>query len=240
MLLPPEQDPMGQAMLHYLQRPDRNASIVVHCDVADDDVIPVWLLFRNWEAMPTIEHTALENCYGRVLDLGAGAGSHALELQQRGLAVVAADISPGAVQAMKARGVADARQTDVAGLGEERFDTVLLIMNGIGIAGTLKGLGEWLESVKPLLNPDGQIIFDTSDIEYLYMDEEGDTELPDDRSYYGEVRYQMEYNGMKGPEFPWLFIDSITLTDIAYDHGFDVELLDTGDNFTYLVRLVRL
>jgi hypothetical protein len=91
-----------------------------------------------------------------------------------------------------------------------------------------------------MLLPGGQIIFDTSDIEYLYMDEEGDSHIPEDMSYYGEVQYQMEYKGTKGPLFPWLFLDSITLTDLAYESSFDVELLATGDNFTYLVRLVRL
>jgi SAM-dependent methyltransferase len=231
---------MGRAMLDYHQQPDETAVITVHCSVADDDVIPVPLLFRNWQGMNELEQTAIENCYGRVLDLGAGAGSHALELQQRGLEVVAADISPGAVAVMKARGVKDVRHSDINALSEERFDTILMMMNGIGIAGTLAGFTLWLKTVKPMLLPGGQIIFDTSDIEYLYMDEEGDSHIPEDMSYYGEVQYQMEYKGTKGPLFPWLFLDSITLTDLAYESGFDAELLDTGDNFTYLVRLVRL
>lgn len=240
MLLLPHQDPMGRAMLDYLNQPNEEATITVHCNIADDDVIPVPLLFRNWQSMSALEQLAIDSCYGRVLDLGAGAGSHALELQQRGLAVVAADISPGAVEVMNMRGVKDVRAADVTSLTDERFDTILLMMNGIGLTGTLAGFLKWLKSIKPMLLPGGQIIFDTSDIEYLYMDEEGNSHIPEDMSYYGEVRYQMEYLDTLGPEFPWLFIDSITLTDLAYDAGFDVELLDTGDNFTYLVRLVRL
>ncbi|CAN5337788.1 class I SAM-dependent methyltransferase [soil metagenome] len=239
-MLLPKHDPMGRAMLDYLQQPDESANIIVHCDIADDDVIPVPLLFRNWDGMSPLEQTALENCYGRVLDLGAGAGSHALELQKRGLEVVAADISPGSVEVMKTRGVADVRATDISGLGEERFDTILLMMNGIGLTGTLESFKQWLQSVKPLLLPGGQIIFDTSDIEYLYMDDEGNSFLPDDGRYYGEVQYQMQYKDTSSTQFAWLFIDSITLTDLAFDGGFDVELLDTGDNFTYLVRLVRV
>ncbi len=239
-MLLPEHDPMGQAMLDYLREPDDSANIIVHCNIADDDVIPVPLLFRNWEGMGNVEQTAIEHCYGRLLDLGAGAGSHALELQKRGMEVVAADISPGAIETMKARGVNDIRLTDIAGLAGEQFDTILLMMNGIGLTGTLEGLKQWLAQVKPMLLPGGQIIFDTSDIEYLYMDDEGNSHIPEDMSYYGEVKYQMEYKESLSEEFPWLFIDSITLTDLAYDGGFDVELLDTGENFTYLVRLVRL
>ena len=239
MLLPNE-DPMGQAMLAYLRQPDDSATIIVHCDMADDDVIPVALLFRNLSTMSSLERTALESCYGRVLDVGAGAGSHSLELQGRGLEVVAIDISPGAIETMQARGVKHAKGGTVADMAGEKFDTILLMMNGIGLTGTLEGFKKWLAQVKLLLLPKGQIVFDTSDIEYLYMDEDGNSHIPEDKLYYGEVRYQMDYGNIKGPEFPWLFLDSVTLTDLAYDQGFDVELLDTGDNFTYLVRLTLL
>ena len=239
-MLLPDQDPMGKAMLDYLHFPDEKANITVHCDIADDDVIPVKLLFRGWEEMNTLEQTAIENCFGRVLDLGAGAGCHALELQKIGVEVVAADISPGAVEVMKARGVLDARGTDLVGLGDEKFDTILMMMNGIGITGNLTGLAEWLKQAKQFLLPGGHIIFDTSDIEYIYMETDGSISIPMDREYYGEVRYHMAYKDVKGPGFPWLFIDSVTLTDIAYECGYDVELLDAGENFTYLVRLSLL
>lgn len=231
---------MGQAMLDYLKFPDPKANIIVHCDSADDDVIPVKLLFRTWAKMNDLEKLALDSCYGRVLDLGAGAGSHTLELQKMGFEVVAADISPGAIETMKARGVKDARGTDLAGLVGEQFDTILLMMNGIGIAGNLEGLREWFDLAKQVLTPEGQIIFDTSDVEYIYAEADGSVMIPMDRPYYGEVRYQMEYKEYKSVGFPWLFIDSVTLTDIAYECGFDVELLDAGENFTYLVSLRRL
>ncbi len=239
-MLLPNQDPMGQAMLDYLKFPDPKANIIVHCDSADDDVIPVKLLFRTWDQMNELEKLALDSCYGRVLDLGAGAGGHALELQKLGFDVVAADISPGAIAVMKARGVLDARGTDLAGLVGEQFDTILLMMNGIGIAGNIAGLKEWFGLVKKVLSPDGQIIFDTSDIEYIYAEADGSVMIPMDRPYYGEVRYQMEYKDVKSVGFPWLFIDSVTLTQVAHDCGFDVELLDAGENFTYLVSLKRL
>lgn len=239
-MLLPEQDPMGQAMLDYLRFPNDRANIIVHCDVADDDVIPVKLLFRRWGAMNPLEKLAIESCFGRVLDLGAGAGCHALELQKIGVEVVAADISPGAVEVMKARGVLDARGTDLAGLGDEKFDTILLMMNGIGIAGNLLGLSRWLELAKQFLSPGGSIIFDTSDVEYIYTESDGSVSIPMDRDYYGEVRYQMEYKKIKSAGFPWLFIDSITLTNVANECGYDIELLDVGENFTFLVKLTKL
>jgi SAM-dependent methyltransferase len=239
-MLLPEQDPMGQAMLDYLRFPDDKANITVLCDVADDDVIPVKLLFRRWDEMNVLERLAIENCFGRVLDLGAGSGCHALELQKIGVEVVAADISPGAVEVMKARGVLDARGADLAGLGDEKFDSILMMMNGIGITGNLKGLADWLKLAKQFLSPGGHIIFDTSDIEYIYMETDGSICIPMDRDYYGEVRYQMKYKDIKGAGFPWLFIDSVTLTNVAYECGYDIELLDAGENFTYLVRLSLL
>ncbi len=187
--------------------------------------------FREEDDMPDLEWVALNECLGTVLDVGAGAGSHALELQNRGYEVVAMDISPLAVAVMKERGVKETTVDDIFKFSGHQFDTILLLMNGIGLAGTIDGLSKLLEHLKTLLAKGGQIIFDSSDVAYLY---EGD--LPTDR-YHGEISYQYEYKGQRTEEFNWLYIDEQKLTGIVAQHGFDMEVLYEDEHGQYLTRL---
>lgn len=193
-------------------------------------VIPVY--FRNWDSMPEIEQRALAECRGHVLDIGAGAGSHTLALQEQGLQVTALDISPEAVEVMKDRGAAHAIAADIFEYNAATYDTLLLLMNGIGLVGTVEGLRRFLAHAKTLLNPNGQLLFDSSDVAYLC---EG--KLPTDGPYYGEVRCRYEYRQQKTDWFTWLYIDKDTLTQIATEEGWSTELLQEDDDDQYLVRL---
>jgi len=232
----PHRDPLGAAMLAYL-RGQSNATIQVYSDIAIDDVIPVRYLFRAFEEMPTWEQTALRACRGRVLDLGAGAGSHALWLQSQGHAVVAVDNSPGAVAVMKDRGLAEVWHTDFEQLnGNDRFDTVLLMMNGIGVVGNLKGLNRFLTKAKNLLRSGGQILLDSSDIRYLYEAEGVELPLPDGR-YHGIIGYQMTFADVQGEAFSWLYLDFKKLAKQAEHLGWCCQCLATGPHFEYLARL---
>lgn len=227
---------MGTAILDYLNGTHAD-DIIVHCNVAEDDVIPVAHLFRTYETMGPLERTAIEHCQGHVLDIGAGSGCHSLALHNRGFKVTSIDISPNGVQGMKQQGLPDVRQLNVFNLNGERFDTLLMMMNGIGITGNLEGFDRFLDHAKTLLNPGGSIIFDTSDIEYLFMEEDGSRYINLNGNYYGEVTYQMEYKQVVGETFPWLYLDYITLTDHCLDHGYDLQLLYDNDRFNYLVQL---
>ncbi|MCA8830838.1 class I SAM-dependent methyltransferase [Hymenobacter pini] len=232
-------DALGQALLAY-QRGHLSATLAVHSSVADEEVLPASYFFRSLWEMPELERTALEECRGRVLDLGAGAGCHALELQQRGFSVKAVDISPGAVEVMQERGVKEVACHDIfdAALAQgEKFDTLLMLMNGIGLAGTLAGLERFLEHAKALLAPGGQILATSSDISYLYEDEDGALVFDLNGPYYGEVEYTMQYAHQTGAAFHWIFADPTLLQDYAEAAGYAVEFLEEDDQQQYLVRL---
>lgn len=198
----------------------------------EPEEMPVDIFFRKEDEMPDIELEAMDLCEGRVLDVGGGAGSHSLILQERGFDVIALDISATAVEIMKSRGLKQVVQADIYTYSGEKFDTLLFLMNGIGLTGTLEGFRRFLEHAKTLLNEDGQLLFDSSDISYLYEE----TEKPTDK-YFGEVSYQYAYREETGEWFNWLYIDPFTLKKIAKECGWECHLLfDTGED-QYLAEM---
>ncbi|RMG56212.1 MAG: class I SAM-dependent methyltransferase [Bacteroidetes bacterium] len=238
MVLDPRHDPLGQAALAYV-RGDRQATIAVRSDLALDDILPADYLFRPLKGMPAWERQALQACRGRVADIGAGVGSHALALQAQGLPVTALDISPGAVEVMQARGVLEARLQSVWDWEPGPvYDTLLLMMNGIGLVGDLRGLNRFLERAQAWLAPGGQILLDSSDIRYLYDEADVTLPLPTDR-YYGIVRYQMSFKQYVGEPFDWLYVDRVRLHKHATHFGYRMEVLETGGHYEYLARLRR-
>jgi SAM-dependent methyltransferase len=233
-------DLLGQALLDY-QHGQHSAALTVQCSAADDEPLPAAYFFRTLLAMPELERQALDECRGRVLDLGAGAGCHTLELQSRGFTdVLALDQSAGAVQVMQARGVQQLTQRSVfapRAAEELPYDTILMLMNGLGLAGTLEGLDKFLAHARTLLAPDGQILATSSDISYLYEDEDGALVIDLNGPYYGEVDYTFQYKDQTGEPFPWLFIDAALLEDAARQAGYEVDFIDNDESGQYLVRL---
>lgn len=232
-----KKDPIGVALADYMQGA-KDAEVVVASNLTEDDVIPVHYLFRSIKEMPKLELIALEACKGSVLDVGAGAGSHSLELQERGQEVTALDVSAGAVAIMQQRGVKQVLHQDVLALKNQQFDTLLMLMNGIGIAGNLVGLERFLDHAKTILKPGGQILLESSDILYMYEDEEGGVLLDLNAGYYGEVKYNMHYKNEESGWFNWLFIDPAILEDYATERGYTFEVLYEGEFGEYLARLI--
>ncbi len=237
MILNRKYDAMGTAISDYYHN-GRAERLRVCSMLFDEDEIPVAHLFRNFDEMPQLEQTALRLACGRVLDIGAGAGCHALALQERGLDVTAIDISPLSCEVMNLRGVRNVSCCDVtAGVGGERFDTLLLLMNGIGISGTLGRLPRFLSGLKTLLAPGGRIIADSSDLKYLFEDDELPSEYEQDGTYYGEVDYQMIYRDIIGVPFDWLYIDFPLLQRVARTVGLNCRLIAEGEHYDYLAML---
>ena len=223
-------DPVGEAILDYskTRKPD---DIIVSSDICDDDVIPVEVLFRNQTEMPDLELLALESCKGRVLDVGAGAGAHSKELIDRGLIVDSIEISDGAVQYMKSIGL-NAKKINFFDLTDEKYDTILMMMNGIGIAGKLSNLEHTLLHAKNLLQPGGKILCDSSDIKYLYEDENGALWVDLNSEYYGNFRFQMKFKKEKGLWFDWLYVDFDNLFNAAKNVGLKAKkIVDQDDNY---------
>ncbi|MEE1120334.1 MAG: methyltransferase domain-containing protein [Prevotella sp.] len=229
-------DPMGRAIMEFAKT-GKADTLRVLSSMFDEDEIDVPYLFRTASDMPETERTALSMAEGRVLDVGAGAGCHSLVLQER-TNVTAIDISPLSVEAMTMRGVKDARCIDVFDTSlNEQFDTILLLMNGTGIAGKLERMPILLNRLKQLLSDDGQILMDSSDLCYIYEDEDGFIDLTGVEGYYGEVDYQMVYRDTEGERFDWLYIDYETLETIAAGCGLACEKIADGEHYDYLARL---
>jgi SAM-dependent methyltransferase len=231
-------DPLGHALLDY-QQGRLDATITVSSNVAEEEPLPASYFFRSLWEMPELEREALEECRGYVLDLGGGAGCHALELQERGFQVKSIDVSEGAVRVMQARGVREVALHNIFDVKPEagKYDTLLMLMNGLGLVGTLDGLGKFLEYAKTLLAPGGQILATSSDISYLYEDEDGALVFDLNGPYYGEVEYTMSYGNQTGHVFHWLFADASIMQDYAEQAGYEVEYLGEDEQQQYLVRL---
>ena len=232
-----DQDPMGRAIADY-HATGKASRLRVFSPMFDEDEIPVSTLFRTRDEMPGIEQEALKVANGHILDVGAGAGCHTLALQAMEKRVTAIDISPLAVETMRQRGVKDVHEQDFFSL-DGQFDTILMLMNGIGIVGTISRLPAFFMQVDHLLAPGGQLLCDSSDLCYLYEDEDGIIDLTGVEGYYGELTYRMQYKAVKGEPFPWLFIDPETLREQAAAHGFYCDILVRGEHYDYLARLTR-
>lgn len=236
--------PLGRALSDY-HAGDSAAEIVVHSDVSEPEALRVSLFFREDAELRPLERVAIEHCRGRVLDAGAGAGAVALLLQERGLSVTALDPLQEAVDVMQERGVRNARVGDLFELPPDLleapasgFDTVLLLMNGTGIAGTLAGLPVLLSTVRPLLTEDGQLLIDSADVREDPEDGPPSAGAGEDREdYEGELHYQLEYRGERGDLFPYLFVDADTFRGIATACGWSFERLTGEDSGDYLAVL---
>lgn len=236
-------DVLGEALLDYqagtYSDEDIDTFLTLNPGMDEEkDLLPLPYLFRTFEEMPQLEKEALNLCKGTVLDIGCGAGSHSLYLQKKGISVTALDISAGAIETCKRRGIENRVHSKITDFKDPNFDTLLLLMNGIGIAGTLKGLNVLFGHLKTLLKPNGQIILDSSDIIYMFdLDEGGGHWIPFESSYYGEVTFRMEYKKKAGQSFNWLYIDYNTLKKVAHAHHFDCQLVSQGEHYDYLARI---
>jgi SAM-dependent methyltransferase len=231
-------DLFGKAILDY-QTNNSPENLITETTISEEDEMSVAYLFRSYKEMPTMEQKALELAKGKVLDVGCGAGSHSLYLQNElNLEVTAVDISSNAIEACSLRGVKDARIQDVMTLENETYDTILLLMNGAGMCGRLQNIPNFLMKLKSLLNPGGQILLDSSDIIYMFDDDEdGGKWIPTDNEYYGEVVFNIAYKGEKENPFNWMYIDYNTLQNAAFANDLQAELILEGEHYDYLAKL---
>ena len=233
-------DLFGKAILDY-QTNNSPEDLITETTISEEDEMSVAYLFRSYDGMPKMEQQALQLAKGKILDVGCGAGSHSLYLQnERNLKVTAIDISPNAIKACKLRGLKDARVQDVMTIEHEKFDTILLLMNGAGMCGKLTNIPKFLLKLKELLNPGGQILLDSSDIIYMFDDDDdGGKWIPSNNDYYGEVIFNIAYKGEKEKPFNWMYIDYNTLQNAAFANNLKAELILEGEHYDYLARLTQ-
>ena len=229
-------DIFGNAISDYYHT-KKDISIKVLSTDFDDDEIPVPYLFRDYNQMPVIEQMALDLAKGNVLDVGCGAGSHSLYLQnKKKLKIDAIDTSAGAIEICKAQGIIKTSCEDFYN-HKGTYDTVLMLMNGSGIVGTLNNFTAFFTHLKTLITTNGQVLLDSSDLIYLFENEDGEYWVDAAQGYYGEMKYQLNYNDQTSDVFDWLYVDYNTLQSAAAVNGFACELLHTGEHYDYLAKL---
>ena len=236
-LLSPNKDPMGYAIADYHAK-GKAGKLSVFSSQFEEDEIPVAQLFRSFDEMPELEQEALRLAEGKILDCGAGSGCHALALQDMGKEVEAIDISPRSVEVMQRRGIKNAYCINLFDENYlQKFDTILMLMNGSGIIGKLENMGAFFTKMKQLLNPGGCIYMESSDLRDLFEDEDGSFLVDLAGGYYGEIDFQMQYKQVKGEPFDWLYVDFQTLSYYASENGFKAELIKEGEHYDYLACL---
>lgn len=228
-----DKDPLGSMMLDYMAG-KTDAFVQVSSPDLDMWEMTGATMFRSFSQMSRLEKKALGLCRGEVLDVGAGSGCHSLYLQKRGLHVDSLDISTGCIEVMHKRKITNPVHNNLFSLGKKRYDTILMLMNGIGICGSIDGLNLFFQFVRDILAPGGHIIVDSTDLAALYDIET--ISLPQHR-YYGETQFAMAYGAVNGDPFDWLYIDIDTLAYYAGIHSFGCEQIMSDTSHRYLAQL---
>ncbi len=229
-------DPFGEAIHDYFEK-GKAPDLIVNSNYTENEEIAASWFFRTEKEMPAVERTALKRCNGKVLDVGAAAGCHTLLLQKKGFNVTALEKSEKAAEVMKKRSIQKVICGDIYQFSENQFDTILLLMNGAGIGETIAGLEMLLTHIKTLLTEKGQILIDSTDIKYLFKEEDGSLwiDLAND-AYYGEMEYEVKYKKSVS-KFKWLFVDFETLKKVAKKAGLNCILIEKGENHDFLAQL---
>jgi len=233
--------PHGLALLDYFHG-DTEAHVIVHSEDGEHIDFPMSIFYRKLPQFSTLETTALDLCRGRVLDIGAGTGCHSLFLQDNGSSVCAIDILPEAVEIMTRRGVRHVLCADIFSFQGGPFDTLLMMMNGVGIVADLSGLDCFLRKSHELLSRDGQILLDSEEPGGAAAQKNAAIKHADcQRSKYrGEIRLQLEYKGEFGPPFESLYVDPGTLAHYASKAGWFCKVIVQEDDGGYLAQLTPL
>ncbi len=233
-------DVLGTALRAFYFDKNSTDKLLTSSSISEEDEMPLPYLFRDFNEMPPLEQKALQMAKGHVLDLGCGSGNHSLYLQNKGFTTTAIDISEGAIEVAKDRGVKSAIVKDIFDVEtSQKYDTVLVLMNGTGICGKLNKLADFLLLLTSMLTPGGQILIDSSDIIYMFEDENGEHWIDATQEYYGEVQFSMQYKNNKSETFDWLYVDYNTLQRCAVYNNLNCELVAEGEHYDYLAKITK-
>lgn len=233
-------DPMGAAIWDY-HKNGKSSKLIVKSSMFDDDTIPLKVLFRTFNEMSEIEKTALKLANGKILDIGGGSGCHSLCLQEMGKDVTTIDISPLSIETMKERGVKKVEEVDFfSEKFNKKFDTIIMLMNGAGIIGKIDNLGDFFHRIDSLLSPSGALYIDSSDLKYLFEEDDGSFLIDINGDYYGEIDYLMTYKNVVGEPFDWLYIDADTFAGYAQEYGYKLTVIVEGEHYDYLAKIEKI
>jgi sRNA-binding regulator protein Hfq len=225
-----QKDVFGKACNEFYLSEDDSLEIEVFSDLAGDEQIPVSYLFREYEEMPDLEKKALELAKGKILDIGACVGVHSLVLQEKGQDVTALEKSTICCNLMEERGVLKIIEQDFYQYQSDKYDTILLLMNGVGLAGKLENIDKFLLHCRSLLKEKGKILMDSSDIIYMFEDEDGSYVIDLNDEYYGNMNYTIAFEQEK-QNFDWLYKDACQRC------GMTAKKILDGEHYDYLAEI---
>lgn len=149
--------------------------------------------------------------------------------------VDALEISPGCIEVMLERKVRNPIHQNLFSLEMGRYKTILMLMNGLGICGSLDGFNLFLQHIRSLLVEGGQVLADSTDLTSLYEDTEEQASLP--IPYWGETEFVMRYQNIISDPFRWLYIDFNTAQGLAEFNGLQCQQIMSGKSNQYLLRI---
>lgn len=198
-----------------------------------------FLAYEQWQAA---EQHHVDQAQGRVLDIGCGAGRHSLHLQQRGLDVTAIDLSPGAVEVCRRRGVRNALVRSIAEIdafAPSSFDTVLMLGHNFGLLGGADEARRRLGDLAAITSSHARILVNTLD---PYR-----TDSPDHLAYHernrqrgrmaGQIRMRVRYRGSVGEWFDYLFVSQAEMRALVEGTAWEVGSVVEGNGPTYFATL---
>jgi len=232
--------PYGLALIDYYNG-DSSATVTIIRDDGKKFQVPAQKFFNDSPNFSKIEQVAIDLCFGNVLDIGAGTGRHSLVLQNKGLNVFAIDIAPQAVDIMKKNGIKSAKCIDIYDFKGYKFDTLLMLMHGIGMTENLAGLNRFLHHAHSLINPNGILVFDSLDVRVNNTPENIEYQEKNKlmNRYFGEIHMQFEYKGIKGEPCIWLHVDPETLISESLKAGWNCEIIHKEPWGDYLAKLTE-
>ncbi len=235
-----QKDILGNALLDYLEG-NKNAELTLfnHMKFNNDytitgkERIPVSSFYKEEDDLLEVEKHVLNQCYGKVLDIGAAAGSHSLILMEKGIDIYSLDISPGAVEVMKRRGLKNVHCDDINKFKSTAFDTLVFFGNNHGLFGSIKKLDEFFLNCK-LLKSNSQILIASPYVKIPINNY--DTEY---YPQYMEYNMRLEYKGESTKDFKWFMVEPVYLINYFKRHKWTVETKYYQQEKTCLIRLTN-
>ena len=241
MTLEPERDAYGQMLLAALDD-DRVFEIVERDDgfISASIFGPAAYLapFRRW---PAHHRQAMRFVRGRVLDVGAGGGRVAVHLQERGHDVVSIDVSPGAIEACRRRGVLGARELGIEDVDESlgEFDTIVMLGNNFGLFASRAKAKRLLRRFHRLTSARARIVAETRDVRR--------SDAPPEHVRYqqrnvernrmpGQIRIRVRFRTAATPWFDYLMVGEDELRDILDGTGWELtQTLPSDDTYVAII-----
>lgn len=242
-MLTDKQDAYGRILYDYLNG-EQNVEIVEREDgYIDTSRMGPLTYFAEYHVWNNHQQLAIEYVTGRVLDIGCGAGRHALYLQEKGHEVLATDNSPLAIQVCKQRGIKNVKVVPITQLNTKlgTFNTIIMLGHNFGLFANYKRAKWLLKRFAGMTTEDAKIIAETMD---PYR-----TENPTHLAYHqynrergrmsGQLRIRIRYKRYATPWFDYLFVSKSELEDILAGTGWTVERYIDSDKPTYVAILKK-